>query len=134
MPSVERRSALPPLPTVFDRLSPFSRAGPARIIPPSQWLGVAAVFTFAKNGENGRKRWTIAPGRLADQFAPGVAQARGDRQYRLVAQHVPVVRVGVGAGDCAGGIDEAGDADRVGVEGAGGLEDRGLAVVAEQRV
>src|SRR6185312_13054711 len=33
---------------------------------------------------------------LADQLAPGVAQPRAERQHRLVAQHVPVVRVGVG--------------------------------------
>src|SRR5258708_4203284 len=55
MPPVERRSALRSSPTVFDRLSPFPRAGPRRKISVRQRLGVQAVFTLGKNGENGRK-------------------------------------------------------------------------------
>jgi hypothetical protein len=44
------------LPAVFDRLSPFSRAGPRQRLLPNQALGAATVFISAKNGENGRKR------------------------------------------------------------------------------
>ena len=96
MSPVEPRSALPPLPTVFDRLSPFSRAGPRRKITLIQRLGAPTVFKSAKNGENGRKRWKTATKPPVVQTEAPKARSGGTFSHQSAANRrkkVPPLRL-----------------------------------------